>query len=163
MWQTIYKKKVILSAKEKHLKRVKTKLNHYKHKRNPWISMGIINSIKFRDKMYKRLRLTNCDSPMYETLEKNLKNYNSILQRNINAAKFFYYESKFNKYVSNIKQTWTTINELLNKCYNKKEFPSYFTINETKSTIKRTLQTTSTLSFKILAQLSLQTFLNTKT
>ena len=31
--------------------------------------MGIINSIKFRDKMYKRLRLTNCDSPMYETLE----------------------------------------------------------------------------------------------
>ena len=49
--------------------------------------MSIINSIKFRDKMYKRLRLTNCDSPMYETLEKNLKNYNSILQRNINAAK----------------------------------------------------------------------------
>ena len=49
--------------------------------------MGIINSIKFRDKMYKRLRLTNCDSPMYETLEKNLKNYNCILQRNINAAK----------------------------------------------------------------------------
>ena len=49
--------------------------------------MGIINSIKFRDKMYKRLRLTNCNSPMYETLEKNLKNYNCILQRNINAAK----------------------------------------------------------------------------
>ena len=62
--------KIILSAKEKHLKPVKTKLNHYKHKKNPWISMGIINSIKFRDKMYKRLRLTNCDSPMYETLEK---------------------------------------------------------------------------------------------
>ena len=62
--------KIILSAKEKHLKPVKTKLNHYKHKKNPWISMGIINSIKFRDKMYKRLRLTNCDSPMCETLEK---------------------------------------------------------------------------------------------
>ena len=39
--------KNILSAKEKHLKHVKTKLNHYKHKKNPWISMGIINSIKF--------------------------------------------------------------------------------------------------------------------
>ena len=60
--------KIILSAKEKHLKPAKTKLNHYKHKKNPWISMGIINSIKFRDKMYKRLRLTNCNSPMYETL-----------------------------------------------------------------------------------------------
>ena len=28
--------------------------------------MGIINSIKFRDKLYKRLRLTNCESPKYE-------------------------------------------------------------------------------------------------
>ena len=35
--------------------------------------MGIINSIKFRDKMYIRLRLTNSDSPMYETLVKTLK------------------------------------------------------------------------------------------
>ena len=62
----------------------------------------------------------------------NLKNYNCILQRNINAAKKNYYESKFNTYVSNIKQTWTTINELLNKCKNKKEFPSYFIINGDK-------------------------------
>ena len=58
--------------------------------------MGIMNSIKFRDKMYKRLRLTNWYSPMYETLEKKLKNYNCILQWNINAAKKNYYESKFN-------------------------------------------------------------------
>ena len=94
--------------------------------------MGIINSIKLRDKMYKRLRLTNCDSPMYETLEKTLKKYNCILQRNINAAKKNHFEAKFNRYVSNIKQTWTTINELLNKCNYKKEFPSYFIINGDK-------------------------------
>ena len=62
--------KIVLSVNEKHLKPVKTKLNHFKHKKIPWISRGIINSIKFRDKMYNRLRLTNCDSPMYETLEK---------------------------------------------------------------------------------------------
>ena len=36
------------------------------------------------------------------------------------------YESKFSKYVSNIKQTWTTINELLNKCNNKKRIPVMF-------------------------------------
>ena len=100
--------KTILSAKEKHLKPVKTKLNHYKHKKNPWISMGIINS------------------------QETLKNYNCILPRNINATKKNYYESKFNRYVSNIKQTWTTIKELLNKCNNKKVFPSYFIINGDK-------------------------------
>ena len=64
--------------------------------------------------------------------KKNLKSYNCILQRNINAAKKNYYESKFNRYVSNIKHTWTTINELLNECNNKKEFPSYFIINGDK-------------------------------
>ena len=63
---------------------------------------------------------------MYETLEKKLKNYTCIFQRNINAAKKNYYESKFNRYVSNIKQTWTTINELLNKCNNKKIIPVIF-------------------------------------
>ena len=63
------------------MKPVKTKLNHYKHKKNQWITMGIINSIKFRGKMYKRLRLTNSESPMYETPEKHLKNFNCILQR----------------------------------------------------------------------------------
>ena len=41
---------------EKHLTPANTELNHYKYKKNPWITMGIINSIKFRD---KRLRLTN--------------------------------------------------------------------------------------------------------
>ena len=42
---------------------------------------------------------------------------------------------KFNKYVLNVKQIWTTNNELLNKCNNKKdkkEFPSYFIINGDK-------------------------------
>ena len=41
-------------------------------------------------------------------------------------------ESKFNKYVSDIKHTWTTINELLNKCNSIKEFPSYFIISGDK-------------------------------
>ena len=31
----------MLSAKEKQLKPVNTELNHYKHKTNPWIIMGI--------------------------------------------------------------------------------------------------------------------------
>ena len=45
---------------------------------------------------------------------------------------FFIMKSKFNKYMSDMKQTWTTINELLNKCNNNKYFPSYFIINGDK-------------------------------
>ena len=138
---------------------------YYLPRRNTWNLwrpnwIGIINSVKFRDKMYKRLRLTNSDSPIYEIREKKLK---KIQLHPPNTAKN-YYESNFNKYISDIKQTWTNINELLNKCSNKKDFPLYFIINGAKLTTKRILQTTnSILSFKILVQPSLQTFLNTKT
>ena len=86
----------------------------------PWITMGIINSIKFRDKICKRLRLTNCDSPMYETLEKTSRITIASSKEIYMLLIFFYYESKFHEYTSHIKQTWTTINELLNKCNNKK-------------------------------------------
>ena len=90
MWHENLLEKNIFSAKAKQLKPVRTKLKHNKHKKNPWITMGIMNSIRFWDKMYRRLRLTNCDSPMYETLEeKTLKNYNCIHQRNINVTKTF--------------------------------------------------------------------------
>ena len=106
-------RKNILSAKEKHLKPVKTKLNHYKHKKNPWIGMAIINSNKFRNEMYKSLRLIYCDLPRYETLEKTTT-ITVAPSKEIQMLLKYY-----DKYVSNIKQTWTTINELLNKC-NKK-------------------------------------------
>ena len=70
--------------------------------------------------MYKSLRLTNCDSPMYEKLEKNPQELKFQPPKKYKCCFFFYFESKFNKYVSNIKQTWSTINEVLNKCKNKK-------------------------------------------
>ena len=111
---------VISSAKEKHLTPKKVKFNHYKHKKNPWITKGLLNSIKFRDKLYKKTRLTHPDSRKYQTLHENLKALNSILQRNINQAKRSYYEDKFKRYITNMKKTWTTINEILNKSNNKK-------------------------------------------
>ena len=35
-------------------------------------------------------------------------------------------------YISNIRQNWTAANELLTKCNNEKDFPSYFIINGDK-------------------------------
>ena len=75
--------------------------------------MGIINSIELRDKLYKRIRVTNYDfSNVWNTREK----YQEFQLRPPKEYKFCknHYESKFNKYVSNLKQPWTTLNELLN-------------------------------------------------
>ena len=108
----------------------KVKFNHYKHKKNPWITKGILNSIKFRDKLYKNTRLTDPDSIKYQTLHENLKSFYSRLQRNINQAKNSYYDDNFKRYITNMKKTWTSINEILNKSNNKKEFPSYFIMKD---------------------------------
>ena len=87
--------------------------------------------------MYKKTRLTDPDSIKYETLHENLKAFNSILQRNIKQAKKSYYDDKFKRYITNMKKTWTTINEILSKPNNKKEFPSYFTMKDKKNSDKQ--------------------------
>ena len=43
---------------EKHFPTKKVRFNKYKHKKSTWIKMGIINSIKHKDKLYRILKQT---------------------------------------------------------------------------------------------------------
>ena len=53
---------------------------------NKWTTLGIINSIEFRDNQYKKLDL-QIQTMIHQTLLENLQNYNIIFQENIKAAK----------------------------------------------------------------------------
>lgn len=117
---------ILQDAKDKHFPCKTVRFHKHKHKRNSWITQGIIMSIKFRDRLYKRLRSTPINDPMYSTLKTNLSTYNSILKRNIRTAKKLFYEKLFKKYEHDIKNTWSTINEILSKTKKKKQFPEYF-------------------------------------
>ena len=88
--------------------------------------------MKFRDELYKRLKSTDPNSELYDTLETNFRTCRSILQKDINAAKNAYYFEHFKKFSDNAKKTWNKINEILNKCKKKKDFPSYFMLNGRK-------------------------------
>ena len=44
----------------------------------PWITQGIIKSIKFRDKLYFKMKQTPVNTQQYITLKINLKTYNGI-------------------------------------------------------------------------------------
>ena len=98
------------------------KLNRRKHKLSKWITIGIIRSINtnVRNDMYRKLRKTSPDSEDFQTRTTNLKTFNTILKRSIHTAKKQYYNSCFDKYKNNIKQTWSTINITIdsNKSYN---------------------------------------------
>ena len=120
---------VIENAKNNHTLSKLVKFYKYKHTKSKWITMGLLKSIKFRDKLYKRMKLTNPNSREYEIMCINLKTYNTILKRSICASKQHYFASTFAKYKSecfpesfiiNIKETTNTL-EIAN------EFNTFFT------------------------------------
>ena len=99
------------------------KFNRYKHKKSTWITRGLLTSIRYRNKMYKQFKLTNPSSNNYKTI--NIKTYNTILKRNIRAAKQICFESRFSLFKNDIRNTWKTINECLSKNILKR-FPNTF-------------------------------------
>ena len=64
-------------------------------------------------------------------MKTNLSTYQNILRSTIKLAKQKYYESLFNKYKKDIKNTWQTINGLLNRPNASRNFPEYFTVEGT--------------------------------
>ena len=123
------------------------KLNKYKHKKCNWITQGILKSIKFKNKLYKDMKLSTPQSPEFETLKTNLNNYNKILRYNIRLAKQKYFQTSFINCNQNIKKTWSIINDVLNKTKNKKDFPDFFKINEENVTDKVTIANEFNLFF----------------
>jgi hypothetical protein len=105
--------------------------NKHKHKKNPWITRGLINSIKFRDKLYAKLKSTPVSHALYDTLKNNLCVYNKILKKNIKLAKKSYFESCFSKYRNDMRNTWSTIKDVLNKQKETNTPPKEFYLEDT--------------------------------
>ena len=112
----------------KHFPTKLIKYHKHKYKNSKWITRGIINSIKFRDKLYKRITDTPCNSNLYNTLKTNFQTYNRILKRSIRSAKRQYYHSKFDKSKGDIKATWKDIREVIN-AKNDDPIPEFFVLD----------------------------------
>ena len=111
-------------------------LKKHKHKLSKWITNSILNSIKFRDKLFLKLKKLNSCNELHGHISFNLKSYNKILKKLIRQARIQYYSDQFDRNKSNIRHTWSTIKEILNKCKDKKEFPAFFTIKDEHVTDK---------------------------
>ena len=67
------------TPKEKYLPKQRVKFNKRKHRKNPWLTQGLLNSINAKDKLYKLLLQTPTDSPDYQQLKTNVKTYKNII------------------------------------------------------------------------------------
>ena len=120
---------ILINCKEKHLPTKRVKFNKYKHKAAPWISYGIIESIKTKDDMYTTLCSLNPRADNYDRVEAEYKSYCSKLQSAIRKAKSKYYKDLFQKCIGEVKKTWKHINTLLGRKRKNSDFPTHFIDN----------------------------------
>jgi hypothetical protein len=94
-----------------------------------WITKGILKSISFRDKLYRKLKTLSEEHHLYSVTKSNLQTYNAILKKSIRNAKKLYYKHYFDKHKNDMKGTWNMINSIINKSSSMKQFSKYFLIN----------------------------------
>ena len=123
---------ILATSYNKHFPEKRVKVNKYKHKLSGWITSSIIKSIEFRDNLYKRFKMSSEESSDHMLLKYNLKLYNGYLNGCIRAAKKDYYTREFIKYKNDIRKTWDTLKDIINKKKSKSEFPPHFSEGDTK-------------------------------
>lgn len=83
---------------------------NFKRKIKPWITNGIIQSIKTRDRMKKQILNNNNNMQLRD----EYKTYRNRLTRIIKITKNNYYTDQLNSCNGNIKQTWKIIRDATN-------------------------------------------------
>jgi len=110
----------------KHIPEKRVKFNRHRHKLQPWMTKGILTSIKNRDKLYSSLKHIASDNPCYNHFHEQLIRYNKAIKKLIRVAKKNDLDSFFSKYKTNIKKTWEKINEFVSNKQMKNALPDYF-------------------------------------
>ena len=106
----------------------------YKHKSSKWITDDVIKSIRYKDNLYKLLKSTHPESPLYNERKINFRTYSAILNKTINRAKSHYYHGEFYRCKHDMKKTWNIINDLLCRRTKSQNSLTYLEINSLKIT-----------------------------
>ena len=89
--------------------------------KSPWMTQGISKSVEIKNRLYKRF-LKNRNERNYNIYKK----YKNKLNHLIKIAKKDYFENQFIKYKNNVKMTWQTINQVLQRIKSKGRLPDTF-------------------------------------
>ena len=109
---------------EKCLPIISVRNNKHKYARNKWVTPGLLQSIKYRDKLYTKLKKMNISNPRYNSKYAELRRFNVTLRNSLNAAKKLFYDNEFNKFKGDMKKTWNTISSVLGRKKMKSVFPN---------------------------------------
>ena len=100
----------------------------FKHKKNPWMTCGILKSLHTKFILHKKL--LRCKSTISKAeLTAKYNTYRNILSKVIKNAKKVYWDKIMQDSIRDIKETWKNINDVLCKTKNKQSFPNNFMHN----------------------------------
>ena len=114
---------------QKHFLEKREKINNYVHKSSNWITSGIIKSIEFRDSLYRKWKMSPCDSPDYSIAGHNLSLYNKYLNQCIytaNKNSFTWANLQNIRTIFKKNQTWDILKHIIDKKKSKLELPPHF-------------------------------------
>ena len=95
---------------DKHVP-IKTKRISTRHISKPWLSRGILKSVKNKHKLYSKMR----KFPEKENLKEKYRQYRNMLTSIIRKAKKMHYYTQFQENMGDTNKTWKIINEIINK------------------------------------------------
>ena len=107
--------KHLLNAKLKHIPKKVKKFNKRRHFKEKWMTNEILQEIVAKNKMYVTWKTTPVTHINYENIKQRFKSYEKIVKKDIKEAKQRYFDQIFTAYKSDMKKTWKTINETLNR------------------------------------------------
>ena len=86
------------------------KLKRKEQLRKPWLSKGLLKSVKRKNKLYRQYL---CDTSAQK--EALYKEYRNKLNHSLRFAKRLYYDEKLNESKTNMRATWRLLNDLIYK------------------------------------------------
>ena len=110
----IFERALTDSYTECFSKRV-VKFNKKRHKKNAWISVGIIRSINHRNRLYKHLKQMKTDSFDYVIKKADFNRFRNVLKKTITHAKRLHFKRLSYQFKYDMKKTWKIISDSLNK------------------------------------------------
>ena len=122
---------ILTTSKNNHIPKKIKKFNKRKHKKENWMTDELLILVNRKNDMYRDWKSTSNDYE-YQIKKINFKTFDKIVNCTIDDAKNKYYHDLFTRQKNDMKKTWQTINETLNRSKNKGDLPSEFTVgNET--------------------------------
>lgn len=119
---------IISTSKAKHIPKKKKKFNKRIHKKEKWMTDDLLNLVNTKNDKYVEWKSTS-NPELYHERGLNFKTFDNIVKQDIeNARQKFYYDT-FLAQKNDMKKTWATINETLNRNKKTAEYPSEFLID----------------------------------